>query len=393
MTQRREFLTAAAAGSAMLAVPGLAAATQGVSKTEIVIGSLLDLSGPAVTLGKGIQNGMIMRAEQINAAGGIHGRKLKVAIEDSGYDPKKAVLGAQKLLSQDKIFAMIGSIGTPVSLPTIPLCIERNVPHLFPVTAHKGNYEPFHKLKFASFVPYQYAVELGLKELLRSKGYKRVGILYQDDEFGMEVLRGAEKALGDAKMTLVEKTTYKRGATEFGSQMQKLRASNPDLIVLGTIVRETIGAMAAGRQLGITADFFGSSAAYMPAVAKAGGKAVDGLIATSETPTPYRDDPKNSKLLNDWMDQYQARFKEEADLWSVAGWHLVDMFVKAAEKAGPNLSSDSFVQALETMVYPRSFLGTPEYGWSPTVRQGNMQTRLQQIRSGRWVTISDFLKA
>jgi branched-chain amino acid transport system substrate-binding protein len=392
MTQRREFLAAAAAGSAMFALPGLAGATQGVSKDQVVIGSLLDLSGPAVTLGKGIQNGMILRAEQVNAAGGIHGRKLRIAIEDSGYDPKKAVLGAQKLLSQDKIFAMIGSIGTPVSLPTIPLCIERNVPHLFPVTAHKGNYEPFHKLKFASFVPYQYAVELGLKELLRANAYKRVAILHQDDEFGLEILRGAEKALGDNKMALVEKTTYKRGATEFGSQMQKLRASNPDLIVLGTIVRETIGAMAAGRQLGITADFFGSSAAYMPAVAKAGGKAVEGLYATSETPTPYRDNPQNSKLLNDWMDQYQARFKEEADLWAVSGWHMTDMFVTAAQKAGPNLTSESFVKALETMTYPRTFLGTPEYAWTPTTRQGNMQTRLQQIRNGRWATVSDFLK-
>jgi branched-chain amino acid transport system substrate-binding protein len=357
-----------------------------------VIGSLLDLSGPAVTLGKGIQNGMIMRAEEVNSAGGIHGRRLKVVIEDSGYDPKKGVLGAQKLLSQDKIFAMIGSIGTPVSLPTIPLCLERNVPHLFPVTAHKGNYEPFHKLKFASFVPYQYAVELGLKELVRSRGYKRVAIIHQDDEFGLEVLRGSEKALGDAKMALVEKTTYKRGATEFGSQMQKLRAANPDLVVLGTIVRETIGAMAAGRQLGYGGDFFGSSAAYMPAVAKAGGKAVEGLIATSETPTPYRDDPKNSKLLNDWMDRYQARFKEEADLWAVTGWALVDIFVKAAEKAGAGLSSESFVKSLETLTYPRSFLGTPEYAWSPTVRQGNLQTRLHQIQNGRWAPISDFLK-
>ena len=393
MTQRREFLTSAAAASAVLALrPGLAEATQGVSKNEIVLGSIQDLSGPIVALGKNVQNGMILRTEQINAAGGINGRKIKLVIEDSGYDPKKGVLAAQKLLSNDKAFAMIATMGTVVSLPTISLCIEKGVPHLFPITAHKGNYEPFHKLKFATFAPYTDTVASGLKELIRLKGYKRVAILYQDDEFGMDVLRGAEQALKALNMQLVEKTTYKRGATEFGSQMQRMRAANPDLIVLGTIIRETIGAMATGRQLGYTGDFFGSSAAYMPAVARAGGKAVGGLYAMSGAPTPYRDNPGNSKLLNDWMDAYKGRFNDDPDLYSVIGYLLLDMFAKAAEKAGPNLTVESFVKSLETNPYPRSFLGTPDYAFGPNLRLGNVQSRINQIQNGRWQGVSDFLK-
>ena len=393
MTERRQFLAATAAASAVLALrPGTAAATQGVSKGEIVIGTLQDLSGPLAALSKPVQNGMTMRVDQINDAGGINGRKLKLVVEDTGYDPKKAVLGAQKLLSNDKIFAMIGSTGTVVSLPTIPLCLERNVPHLFPITAHRGNYEPFHKLKFQSFAPYPDTTAAGLRELHKSKQFKRVGILYQDDEFGLEVLRGTEAALKDLGLTLVEKTTYKRGATDFSSQMQKLRAANPDLIVLGTVIRETIGAMATGRQLGYAGDFFGSSAAYMPVTAKAGGKAVEGLFAMSETPTPYRDDPKNNKLLNDFMDQYKERFKEDADLWAVAGWLLIDIFAKAAEKTGANLTTESFVKTLETMTYPRSFMGSPEYSWTPTRRLGNTQMRIAQIQNGRWTTVSDFVK-
>jgi len=393
MTARREFLASAAAASAALALrPGMAHATQGVSKSEIVIGSLLDLSGPLVTLGKPVQNGMNMRVEQINAAGGIHGRMLKIMIEDVAYDPKKAVLAAQKLLTRDKIFAMIGSLGSVVSLSTIPLCLERNVPHLFPITAHRGNYEPLNKLKFASFAPYTDTTAAGLRELHKIKPFKRVGILYQDDEYGLEVLKGTETALKDLGLSLVEKTTYKRGATDFSSQMQKLRAANPDLIVLGTIVRETIASMATARQLGYSGEFFGSSAAYMPVVAKAGGKAVEGLFAMSEIATPYRDDPKNNKLLNDWMDQYKERFKEDADLWAVAGWLLIDMFAKAAEKAGPNLTTESFVKTLENMTYPRSFLGSPDYNWTPTRHLGNTQMRVAQIQNGRWTTVSDFVK-
>jgi branched-chain amino acid transport system substrate-binding protein len=394
MKQRRILLGAAAASavSAGLGLPGGARATQGVSKSEIVIGTIQDLSGPIAVLGKPIQNGMILRVEQANAAGGINGRKVRLVVEDSGYDPRKGVLAAQKLLSQDKIFAMIGTLGTVVSLATLPLVLDKGVLHLFPVTAHHGNFDPFHKLKFAAATPYPDSTRAGLKEMLRQQGFKRVGILYQDDEYGLEVLRGTEAALKDANLALVEKTSYKRGATEFSSQMQKLKAANPDLIVLGTIVRETIGAMATARQLGYTGQFFGSQAAYMPAVAKAGGKAVDGLYAVSETPTPYRDDPRNPKLLNEWLDAYKGRFNEDADLWSVTGWMLVDIALKAMERVGSNLTAETVARSLETVPYPRSFLGNPDMAWSADRHLGNSQVRLALIRDGRWDVVSDFLK-
>jgi branched-chain amino acid transport system substrate-binding protein len=389
---RRKFIVQAAGGTAAVALVGVspAQANQGVSKTEIVIGSIQDLSGPIAVLGKPVQNGMILRTEQINAAGGINGRKLKLVVEDSGYDPKKGVLAAQKLLNQDKIFAMVATMGSPVSLATLPLVIDKGVAHLFPITAHTGNFEPLHKLKFSSSNPYPNTTRTGLSLMMKMKPYKRVAIIYQDDEYGLDVLRGAEATLKDAGMTLVEKTSYKRGATDFSSQMQKLKAANPDLIILATIVRETIGAMAAARQLGYTGDFFGSEAAYQPAVAKAGGKVVEGLYAVSTVPTPYRDDPGNSKSLNEWMDAYKTRFKEDPDLYSVYGSLMVDMFAKAAEKAGPNLTIDALVKSLETNPYPRTFFGNPEISFSPTKRMGQDQARLAQIRNGRWANASEF---
>lgn len=215
---------------------------------------------------------------------------------------------------------------------------------------------------------------------MKLSGAKRVGILYQDDEYGLEVLRGTESALKDLGLTLVERTTYKRGATDFASQMQRLRAANPDLIVLGTIVRETIGAMATARRLGYTGRFFGSQAAYMPAVPKAGGAAVEGLFAISETPVPYRDDPSNTRSLNEWMDAFKERFKEDAELWAATGWMYVDIFARAAERAGPKLTIDSLVKALEDHPYPRGFLGNPEFVFGPQKRLGNDQTRLAQIQ-------------
>ena len=156
--------------------------------------------------------------------------------------------------------------------------------------------------------------------MLRRGGYKRVAILYQDDEFGLDIIAGSEAALKAAGQGLVERASYKRGATDFSAQMARLKAANPDLIVLATVVRETIGAMGEARKLGYAGDFFGSQGSYLPVTPRIGGKAVDGLYNVSEIPAPYRDDPGNSRLLNDWMDGYKARFGSEADLGAVFGW-------------------------------------------------------------------------
>lgn len=394
MTQRRKFIVGAAAGTAAVLAAGVmpAHADQGVTKSEIVLGTIQDLSGPIAVLGKPVQNGMLLRVEQINSTGGINGRKIKLVIEDSSYDPKKGVLAVQKLLNQDKVFAMIGTMGSPVSLATLPLVIEKGVAHLFPITAHTGNFTPLHKLKFSMSNPYPNTSRIAIQTMLKMNPYKRVAILYQDDEYGLDVVRGVEAALKDAGLALVEKTSYKRGATDFASQMQKVKAANPDLIVLATIVRETIGAMTTARQLGYTGDFIGSEAAYQPAVARAGGKAVEGLYAVSTVPTPYRDDPGNSKALNEWMDAYKARFKEDADVYGVYGSLLIDVFAKAAEKAGPNLTTDALIKSLESNPYPRTFFGNPELAWSPTKRMGQDQARVARIQNGRWVNVTDFTR-
>ena len=387
---RRQALAALAA---LAAAPTLALAetTPGVSKSEIVVGSIQDLSGPLVSFGKPARDGMVMRVDQANAAGGVFGRKIRLVVEDSAYDTKKAVLAADKLISSDKVFAVVGTLGAAPAVGTVDAIVDSGALHLFPLTAHRAMFEPFHKLKFAAYTPYPESTRFGLKELLK-KGYKRVAILYQDDDFGLEILNGTEAALKEANMALVERASYKRGATDFATQMQKIKAANPDLIVLATIVRETIGSITEARKIGYTGDFFGSQGSYIPALPKLGGKALEGMYNMNEIPTPYRDNPGNTKLLNDWMDAYKARFGSDAEIGGLQGWFVMDMFIKTLEKTGANLTTDAFVKALESSTFPRSFLGTPDISFGPKKRLGNSQARIAQIQNGRWVNVTDFVK-
>lgn len=219
------------------------AQTQGISKNEIVIGTIQDLSGPIAAYGKQARNGIQMRVDEINEKGGLNGRKFKLVVEDNGYDPKKALLAAQKLVTNDEVFAILGHLGTAANMAAMPIQFEKNVINFFPLTGSREMFEPPEKLKMAFSPPYFDQMRIVVPRLVKEKSVKKVCVNYQDDEFGLEVLRGTEAGLKAAKMTLTEKTSYKRGATDFSSQVAKLKAAECDLVVLGTIIRGTVGTM------------------------------------------------------------------------------------------------------------------------------------------------------
>lgn len=378
--------------AALVLTTGAALAqTQGVSKNELVIGSIQDLSGPIAAFGKQIRNGMVLRVDEANEQGGIGGRKIKLLVEDSKYDPRNAVLSAQKLVNQDKIFAMVGHLGTAQNMAAMPVQFQKNVINFFPVTAARQMYDPFHKLKYAFAAPYYDQMRVGVPKLAKEKGAKKVCAMYQDDEFGLEVLRGAEEGLKENGMVMAETASFKRGATDFSSQMQKLAADKCDFVAMGTLIRETIGGIATAKRLGFNPIFLGSSGAYTDLIHKLGGPAMNGLYTMMATQHPYADDP--SQNIRFWANKYQTKFSEEPTVFSVYGYQLIDAFLKASAKAGTNLTTESFIKAMDTMVIPADMFGTAEMTFSPTKRLGSNASRMSQIQDGKWKVISDYVAA
>lgn len=373
----------------VLLAAGTAFAQQGVSKDEITLGSIQDLSGPLAGFGKQVRLGMMLAVDEINEQGGVNGRKINLLIEDSGYDPKKAVLAAQKLVNQDKIFAMVAHIGTAQNMAAMPVQFAKNVPNFFPVTAAREMFEPHHRLKFAFAATYYDQMRTAVPRLVKEKGAKKVCSMYQDDEFGLEVLRGAEAGLKTIGVEMAEKTSYKRGATDFSSQISRLQASGCDFVVLGTIIRETIGGIATARKLGFNPTFVGSSASYTDLIHKLGGKAMDGLYATHTAQHPYLDEA--SQPIRFWAAKYKTKFNEDPTVFSVYGYTIINSFAQAASKAGRNLTTDGFVKAMESMQIPADMFGSPEGTWSATKRLGNDKSRLSQLQEARWKVVSDYI--
>nr|MBF0685599.1 ABC transporter substrate-binding protein [Pseudomonas sp.] len=134
--------TAIATGVLAMAAASASWAAQGVSDTEIVLGLNTDLSGPVANYGKESRNGMNMAVEQINERGGIHGRKIRLVVEDHAYDPRKAIMAAQKLVHQDQVFAVLGTLGTATSMASLPILVDSKVFSFMPQGASKGLYDP-----------------------------------------------------------------------------------------------------------------------------------------------------------------------------------------------------------------------------------------------------------
>ena len=376
-------LSLAASGAAL-------AQSQGVSKDTITLGSIQDLSGPLAGFGKQLRMGMQLRVDEVNEQGGVNGRKLNLKFEDSGYDPKRAVLAAQKLVNQDKIFAMLGHIGTAQNVATFPVLFDKNVISFFPVTAAREMYEPHNRLKYSFAATYFDQIRLGAPKLYKEKNAKKACAIYQDDEFGLEVLRGAEAGLKSIGVELAEKTSFKRGATDFSSQVARMKAAGCDFVVLGTIIRETIGTIGESRKTGFSPTFLASSAAYTDLIHKLGGKAMDGLYATMTAQAPYLDDATQG--LRFWANKYKTKFNEDPGVFSAYGYMVLDLFVQGAQKAGPNLSTDSFIKAMDSLSAPPDLFGGPAVSFSATKRLGNATSRLSQIQDGRWKPVSDYIK-
>ncbi len=383
-------LVASVVGVILASALPVQAQQQGVSKNEILIGSIQDLSGPIAAFGKQARAGMQLRVDEVNEQGGVHGRKLRLVVEDSAYDPKRAVLAAQKLVIQDKIFIMAGHVGTAHNNAAMPVQFDKNVINFLPISPSTSMFEPLHKLKYSFAVTYDDQIRASLPKLVKEKSAKRVCILYQDDEFGLEVLKGAETALKGLNMPLVEKTSYKRGSTDFSTQVAKMKASSCDLVVLATIIRETIGAIGESRKSGFSPTFLSVNTAYSELIHKLGGPAMNGLYSTMTVQHPYLDE--TSQPIRFWANKYKTKFNDDPGTLSVYGYQIIDMFVQAAQKAGPNLTTDSLIKTLDSTKFPGDLFGAPEVAFTAQVRIGSRASRISQIQDGRWKVLSDYAK-
>jgi len=378
-------MTVVAIAATMGVAAGASAQTRGVTQTEIVLGLPTDLSGVAATYGVSSSNAARMRFEEINAAGGIHGRKIRVVVEDQGYQVPKAVQACNKLINRDNVFAFVAALGTPMNNACFKDQLAANVPNLFPLTAARSMYEPFHRLKFYGAASYVDQIRSGISYFVKEKGRKTVCVMYQDTDFGKEILEGAELQAKKLGIKIAETAAHKPTDQDFTASITKLKGTNCDLIALGTIVRDSIVPYVTARKMGWTdVDFVGSAASYDLVVGAAQG--MDGFYAMGLTEIPYAD--SSVPAVKEFVAAYKAKYNIDPNIGAVYGYVAADLTVTGLKNAGANLTLDSFIKGMESIKNYKDIFDGPPVSFGPDIRQGANSSFLAQVKGGRWTRVT-----
>lgn len=361
--------------------------TQGVTKDGIVLGMHADLSGVAATFSVGVVNAIRMRIDEVNESGGIHGRKLRFVVEDTGYQVPKAVQAANKLINRDAVFAMIGNLGTPQNNAVLPEQLKAGVPNIFPISWADSMSKPFHAQKFALYAPYSDQIRAAVKYMVEKKGKKTVCAMYQDTDFGSEVFNGAKAQLDAMGMKFAEVATHKPTDQDFTAQLTKLRAANCDLIAMGTIVRDTVIPYSTTRKMGWDVDMIGTSASYDLAISGAPGGTTDGYYTAGFFDAPYPDGARPEAAA--WIARYKHRYNIDPTIQAAIGQVIIDLTMKAIENAGPDLTTQTLVRGMEKIRGYHDIFGGPPQGFSATEHVSSHESVIYRVEKGRWVRLSD----
>jgi len=370
--------------SLLVMVVAVQAETRGVTKNQIVVGTHTGLSGPVAAWGIDASNGVRLRFDEVNEAGGIYGRKIKYIVEDSQYKVPLAVQKANKLVNRDKVFFLIASLGTPMNNAVFPLLEKKDVPNLFPFTAARSMYEPHNKLKFSNLAPYYDNIRAALKYFVEEKGKKRVGMMYVDTDFGIEIAEGVKDQLKEMNMELVAETTHKAAETNFVGAITKLREAKCDVVMLGTIVKDTIISVSTARKMGWDVDMVGQTASCNYVIPLMGKKAIEGLYAVTSIPIMYEDQATGKAKA--FFENYKKRFGKTPSEVAQQGYLSADLAVIALEKAGKNLTLDGFLKGLESIKEYQHPFGGPTFSFGPEKHLGSDESILLQVKDGKWVS-------
>jgi branched-chain amino acid transport system substrate-binding protein len=380
-------LATAALFAGALALPAFA--EDGVTDTEIVLGTHTALSGPVSAWGVGSTEAIRLRFEEANEKG-IHGRKIKFVVEDNQYQVPRAVQAANKLLNNDKIFAMLAALGTPMNNAVLGDQLAKGVPNIFPFTLARSMSEPMHKLKFAQYSTYYDQVRASVKHFTEKEGKKKLCLMYQETEFGHEIRDAGRDQAKASKVEVLAEASYGPTDTDFVAPVTKLKSAGCDLVVMGSIIRDTIQAVGTAKKLGwADAVFVGQMASYDPIVAAAPGGITEGFYSGTGVPFAYAD--TSSDAIKAWSAKYKAKTGQDPNSAAQFGYVGADIVVKALEAAGKDLTRAKFVAAIEGIKDYKPMFPGPTLSFGPDRHQGTTATFLAKVERGRWKVVAENL--
>ncbi len=362
-------------------------ADQGVTDTEILIGSNNDLSGPFAAFGAPATKAAQLVFDEVNEAGGIHGRKIRFIVEDHGYQMPKAIQGMNKLVNGDKVFAMLLSLGTPMNIAAFKLQDANNVPNVSPLSAAREMAEPFSPLHYAGTANYYDQIRYGVTFLAEQKGVSNVCAMYLPTDFGKDIKEGAASISAETNgLNFVSETTHKPDEADFVGALQKLSTDGCEIVTLALGVRQAITVSATAKKLGLTDMLFlNSSAGFHTVMAKVPGGVTEGMYAAAGWADllSRMDKPEVQKFFGSYTKETGEKLPGTGAL---LGHSAAITMVRALEAAGPELNAKSFQMGMESLSYEDVISGNT-VTYSATDHQGADDVVVSVIKDGNWTEL------
>lgn len=268
-------------------VGGTAFAEDGVSDGKIVFGQVAALQGPAQALGQGMRQGILAAFDAANRAGGISGRKLELKSLDDGYEPEKTVEATKRILDEDKVFALVGAVGTPTSKAGQPIATAEKVPFIGPFTGAEFLRNPYNRYVVNIRSSYFQETEAWIDHLVKDLAISRIAILYQDDAFGLAGLEGVQRAMAKRNMSLVAEGTFKRNTTAVKSALLDIMKARPEAVVTVAPYKPVAEFIKLAHQVKMQAVFVAISFVGPDSLAQELGDQGTGVIVTQVVPFPW----------------------------------------------------------------------------------------------------------
>ena len=328
----------------LLSIAWPAAAEVGVSGDMILFGQAAALEGPSSALGQGMRQGILAAFEEINAKGGIFGRRLKLISRDDGYDPDRSASQTSKLIEDDKVFALIGAVGTPTAMATVPIASALKIPFIGPFTGAAFLRTPELTNVVNIRASYSSEAEAWVKHLTEDLHLGRIAIFYQDDSFGRDGLAGVKAALDRRGMELVAEGTFERNTKAVGAALRAIRRADPDAVVMVGTYQPCAAFIKLAHASGLHPTFVNISFVGADALAKQLGTEGAGVIVSQVVPFPW---DTSLKLVAD----YQAAMKAldgnpSPGFVSLEGYLSGRLTAAALQAAGPNPTRETLLHII-----------------------------------------------
>jgi len=359
-------------GIAVVLFAGLAGgavlAENGVADTSIVFGQVAALTGPAKDLGQGMRQGIMAAFADANRNGGIFGRTLELKSRDDGYEPEKTVEATKAILDEDKVFALVGAIGTPTSKAGQPIATQAKVPFIGPFTGAEFLRNPYNRYVVNVRASYFEETEAWIDHLTRDLGISKIAILYQDDAFGLAGLDGVQQAMAKRNLTLVASGSFKRNTTAVKTALLDIMKAQPEAVVTVAPYKPVAEFIKLAHQVQMKSVFVAISFVGSDSLAQELGSEGAGVIVSQVVPFPW--DESLPMVASYHQAIIAADPNARPGFVSLEGYMVGRLVVDALKRVKGGPTREALLDAINSAPFD---LGGVMLNYGPTNNQGSNQ--------------------